>query len=239
MRLAIKTLICAVAAILGYGAGALFGLVLLELAGVSMFEGERASLAALMIGPLGAIAGLWGGGWAAQRLFHEPTSFGSIARIAGVAFVAINVLAALGAVVGSLTFGDPRWLNSAPPNMDFEIRLPASSLGPDEGRRWRVNLDTPHNQMPATLIRPFSREGDFVLVAGKVDLAYRTSQRILTLDLGDGGSLVFQLSIPSTPKSTGWSAWAGVSGVFRSGDTRARPPGPGYVGEIRTRVIVH
>ncbi|MDP2357181.1 MAG: hypothetical protein Q8M31_14120 [Beijerinckiaceae bacterium] len=103
MRIVSKALICLLGAVTGYGLAALLGYLLLEAVGVSTFEGERAMTAAFLIGPLGALGGLWGGGWAAQRLFREPTGFGSIARVVGAAFVLVSLLAAIGFLVGSLS----------------------------------------------------------------------------------------------------------------------------------------
>ncbi len=102
MRIVSKALICLLAGVAGYGLAAFLGYFLLEALGVSTFEGERAMTAAFVVGPLGAFGGLWFGGWAAQRLFREPTSFGSIARVVGAAFVLVSLLAALGVVIGSL-----------------------------------------------------------------------------------------------------------------------------------------
>lgn len=87
MRIVSKALIGLLIGVAGYGLAAFLGNFLLEAVGVSTFEGERVMTAAFVIGPLGAFGGLWLGGWAAQQLFREPTSFGSIARIVGAAFV--------------------------------------------------------------------------------------------------------------------------------------------------------
>lgn len=103
MRIIFKGLICLLVAIIGYGLAAFGGYLLLQAAGVSMFEGERATTAAFLIGPLGAFGGLWAGGWATHRLFREPTGFGSSARVVGAAFILINLLAALGFAIGGLS----------------------------------------------------------------------------------------------------------------------------------------
>ncbi len=103
MRIIAKALICLLAGVAGYGLAALVGYLLLEAVGVSTFEGERAMTAAFLIGPLGAFAGLWAGGWAAQRLFREPAGFGSIARVVVAAIVLVSVIAAVGFLVGSLS----------------------------------------------------------------------------------------------------------------------------------------
>jgi hypothetical protein len=206
--------------------------------GVASFEGEQATLAAFVLGPIGAIVGLNAGGWAAQRLFRDPSGIGPVARLAGITLVATAALGAVGVMV-SVLFGEPRWTNGAPPRLAFEIRAPVSLADGGAERRWRVNLDTPYNQMPASLASPVVRDGDVFAVSGDVELYYRTSKRLLVLDLGEGRSHVFELRVPATPKaSTEWSEWTLLSRVFEPAQPEARKPRGDERTQLRTRLIV-
>ncbi len=240
MRTLIKIMICAIAAIAGYGAALLAAMLALGSMGVSAFEGERATLAAFVFGPIGALGGLWAGGWAAQRIFQQPTRFGSVARVAGAAFVFINVMAAIGAIFGTLSLEGSRWTNGAPPRLDFEIRAADGVLWAGDGKRARVVLVTRDNQMPATLKQPFDEQDGRVTIAGQVELYYRTARRTLSFEPGDGRSLLFRLSIPATPSaSTDWSQWTRVSQVIPPGEANASAPGPADGFEFRTRLTVY
>lgn len=240
MRTLVKILICAIAAAAGYGAALLVALLAMGIMGVGAFEGQQATLAAFVFGPVGALGGLWGGGWAAQRVFREPTRFGYVARMVGAAFVIINVMAALGAIFGTLSLGGSRWTNGAPPRLDFEIRAADSVLSAGDGKRARVVLVTPDNQMPATLKRPFDKQDDRIMIAGQVELYHRTARRTLSIETGDGRSLLFRLSLPATPSaSTDWSEWTRVDQVIRPGDSQGSAPGSADSFEIRTRLTVY
>ena len=223
MRTLLKVFICGAAAAAGYALALFLALFLLDLAGVAAFEGEQATLAAFIVGPIGALGGLWAGGWAAQRAFHEPTAFGGVVRIVAATLVLTSVLAALGVLVSVLFSGGGRYTNTAPPKLNFEIRMPSNAVADADQRQWRVNLDTPDNQMPATLARPFSTEGENVILSGEVELYYKTRQRILALDLGDGRSIPIQLSLPAAPPaSTDWSPWAKAGGALVQVEFRTR-----------------
>lgn len=223
MRILMKILICAAAAIAGYAIALFASLLALDFAGVSAFEGEQATLAAFILGPVGALGGLWAGGWAAQRAFREPTSFGPVVGIGAAAFVIISALAALGVLVSVVLSGGGRYTNTAAPKLNFEVRVPSVAIAGADQRRWRVNLDTPDNQMPAKLLRPFQTEGDSILITGDVELYFKTRQRILALDLGDGRGIPIQLSLPAAPPaSTDWSPWAKADGSALQVEFRTR-----------------
>lgn len=227
MRNLAKILVCVLAAAAGYALALLVSLYALDLAGVSDFEGQQATIAGFVLGPVGAIGGLWAGGWAAQRVFREATSFGPVVRVAAGALVFIGALASLGVLVSVLFSSEARYANTAPPKLSFEVRLPASSLGESDQRRWRVNLDTASNQMPASLTRPFRTEDGAVIIRGNVELYYKTRQRILAVDLGDGRAIPIRLNLPAAPPaSTEWSPWTRVDAA----------PLPA---ELRTQLTVH
>lgn len=227
MRVVAKIFVCILAASAGYGLALLLSLYALDLAGVSPFEGQQATIAGFILGPVGAVVGLWAGGWAAQRMFREPTSFGPVARIASAAIVFIGALASLGVLVSVLFSGGSRYANTAPPRLHFEVRLQASGVADADQLLWRVNLDTPSNQMPASLVRPFRTEGGHIVISGEVELYYKTRQRVLGIDLGDGRSVPIRLSLPAAPPaSTDWSPWTRVDGTQ-------------FPAELRTRLTVY
>ena len=224
MKTVAQVFVCVLIGVAGCGAAVLLGYFGIGGLGVSDFEGQRSTLAAFVFGPIGAIAGLAGGGWAARRMFHAPTNPGSVAGLVGLGVVAVGALGAIGVLVSTL-FGEPRWTNGAPPRLLFEIRAAGDLAAGGDERRWRVNLDTPYNQMPATLASPILKDGDALVVSGEVELYYRTAKRTLVLDFGEGRSHVYDLRAPATPKaSTTWSEWTRVSRVFELGTgTVARP----------------
>jgi hypothetical protein len=223
MRSLAKVLVCVLAAGAGYELALVLSLYALDFAGVSAFEGQQATIAGFILGPVGALGGLWAGGWAAQRLFREPSNFGRVVRLASAALVLIGALASLGVLVSVLFSGEARYTNTAPPKLHFEVRIPASSVAESDQRRWRVNLDTASNQMPASLERPFRSEGGNVVISGNVELYFKTRQRILAIDLGDGRALPIRLNLPAAlPASTEWSPWTRVDATPLPAELRTR-----------------
>jgi hypothetical protein len=226
-----------IGAFLGFAAAAFGSYLVMGWLGVSDFEGERAVTAFLLFGPLGGLAGIVLCAWLALRLTSGRAGAASVLGWSGASLAA---LAAVGAVAfGIAWFSADRPINpnGPAPRLAFEIRISAAGF-PAEGRGARVLLDTDLNQMPAEVAPPI-RDGEWLVLAGEVELYYRTSQRLLVLELGDGRIEIFDPRLAASPSASGdWTAWQRVDHVFTSPDQReAAPPGPADRSEMRSRVV--
>ena len=123
---------------------------LLGLSGMSAREGGRAMVAFFAIGPFGALLGFGLGVW---LVLHQRGAHRSIAAFAGAIVTAIALVAAtFGAVIGFYALTDDVLVrNGPPPQLLFELRLPAGTVLPDKLEGVSVNLDTDKNQMFSTL----------------------------------------------------------------------------------------
>ena len=76
------------------------------------------------------------------------------------------------------------WLNpnAANPLLVFEIRLPAGTALPNSARDIAIELQTDLNRMPGEpRFNQFRRDGDRPVIAGDVELAFRTAHRQLEI----------------------------------------------------------
>ena len=160
-------------------------LLILELVGF----GNRADpimsgiLALLVIAPLGAIAGLVLGTTLATRLRGGENTGGllrnSLKALAVV--VALCIAAGTAYYAFAVTTGTP-WLNpnAATPLLVFEVRLPAGAALPNSARDIAIELQTDINRMPGEpRFNQFRSDGDRPVIAGDVELAFRTAHRQL------------------------------------------------------------
>jgi hypothetical protein len=237
MRAAAALLGGLIGAFLGFAAAAFSSYLIMGLLGVSDFEGERAVTAFLLFGPVGGVAGIALGTWLALRLISGQVSAAVVMGGTGVTVVALAALGAAALGIAWLSADRPVNPTGAAPRLAFEIRVPADSGFPDDGSGARVLLDTDLNQMPADVAAP-RREGEWLIMAGEVDLHYRTSQRLLVLELGDGTVQLFDPRLAAFPSaSADWGPWRRVDHVFSSPDQQAAtPPGPADRSELRSRV---
>ena len=152
---------------------------LLGLSGMSAREGGRAMVAFFAIGPFGGLLGFGLGVW---LVLHQRGAHRSIAAFAGAIVTAIALVAAIyGAVIGFYALTDDVLVrNGPPPQLLFELRLPAGAALPDQLEGVSVDLDTDKNQMFSTLTGT-ATDGDRPVIRGVVDLYFRTSSRILVL----------------------------------------------------------
>jgi hypothetical protein len=191
--------------IFGGVAGAVAGfaatLLVLELLGF----GNRADpimsgvLALFVLAPAGAIAGLVLGTALARRL-QGAQDIGGLLRnsLKSVAVIGGLCAAAGGAYFAyALTTATP-WLNPNAPNprLVFEIRLPAGAALPSSSRDIAVELQTDLNTMPGeTRSNLFRRDGDRPVIAGQVDLAYRTAHRQIELKIKDQPDRLYPIGL--------------------------------------------
>ena len=120
----------------------------------------------------------------------------------------------------------------------FEIRLPPGVAAPTS--RDVVELQTSKNTMPAVLSdarREDGRDGGRAVLAGSVELYYRTWHRLLVLRLPDGTDVLFEPSLGLTPAHTRtFTDWRRADHVARPGDERPRRTTAADAWEIRWRV---
>ena len=142
-------------------------------------------LALFVFAPAGAIAGLVTGTTLAMRM-RGGDNTGSLAGNSFKAFGALIVLCAAAGTayyVYAVTSATP-WLNpnAANPVLEFEIRLPAGMASPNSTRDIAIELQTDINTMPGEpRFNRFRRDGDRSVIAGQVDLAFRTAHRQLEI----------------------------------------------------------
>jgi hypothetical protein len=200
--------------IVGAVTGFVATLLLLELAGF----GNRADpilsgmLALLVFAPCGAIGGLVLGTALAKRL-RGGEDGGGLLRNSLKAFA---VLLALCAVAGTfyyvyaITTATP-WLNPNAPNplLVFEVRLPAGTTLPASARDVAAELQTDLNTMPGE-IRPelFRRDDDRPVIAGHVELAFRTAHRQLEIKIKGQPDRLYLIGLSAkAPHSREFGPW--------------------------------
>jgi hypothetical protein len=175
--------------VVGAVTGFVATLLLLKLVGF----GNRADpimsgvLALLVFAPCGTIGGLLLGTGLARRLRGGESTDGFLCNGLKAFIVLIALCAMAGAVyyVYAVTTATP-WLNPNAPNplLAFEVRLPAGTAIPNSARDMAVELQTDLNTMPGE-IRPdqFRRYDDRPVIAGHVELAFRTAHRQLEIKI--------------------------------------------------------
>jgi hypothetical protein len=191
--------------------------------------------AAFVIGPLGALIGLIFGVWLVMRLRGHR----GFARAAGMTVaVAVGIAALVGGGIQVMYLTqDILNPNAAPLQLEFEIRLPAGATVPARLNTIAVELQTDKNTMPggwdADEIR---KEGDRTVLVGRVDIYFRTSQRLLVLKMPGEPDRIFQLALSARPRlSDDFSPWARVD-FIEVPDAQPRKAGPGDDFEMRYRV---
>ena len=100
----------------------------------------------------------------------------------------------------SRTCGTRRWpiLNPAKPAVEFEIRLPKSALTTAAGTQ--VELLTDRNQKLAKVQEALASTPDGrSILRGTVTLDYRTTERVVVLNLPDKAQRQFRLRLPASP----------------------------------------
>jgi len=175
--------------VVGAVVGFIATMLILELVGF----GNRADpimsgiLALLVLAPLGAIAGLVLGTTLATRL-RGGESTGTLLRSSLKALavvVALCIAAGTSYYVYAVTTATP-WLNpnAATPLLVFEVRLPAGAAMPNSARDIAIELQTDINRMPGEpRFNQFRNDGGRPVIAGDVELAFRTAHRQLEVKI--------------------------------------------------------
>ncbi|MCP3469240.1 hypothetical protein NLM33_02730 [Bradyrhizobium sp. CCGUVB1N3] len=174
-------------------AGAIAGFVTVPLALELVGLGNRADpimsgmLMLFVFAPAGAIAGLVLGAMLAERLPGGDNSAGSLhsGRKAFAVVVALCAAAGTAYCVYAVNTATP-WLNpnAANPLLVFEVRLPAGATMPSSVGDIAIELQTDLNTMPGELrLDLIRRDGERPIIAGDVELAFRTAQRQLEIKI--------------------------------------------------------
>jgi hypothetical protein len=221
----------------GWMAAAAGGMLIMGLAGVSDFEGARAMGSFFVIGPIGGILGLIAGIWLALRFTGRPRRLGALAGHSAIVLVTIAVLVAGFDLFMTLT-DDVLVRNGPAPHVEFEIRLPASAAAPARNAV-EIRLDTDKNQAEGTLNKDWLRhDGDRAVLIGRVNIYFRTSQRVLVLKLAGQPDRLFMLKLAANPaKAHKLGNWQRVDFITDAQSEPRRPNGGAEAEyEIRYRV---
>jgi hypothetical protein len=192
----------------------------LGLAGMSAREGGRAMFAFFGVAPFGALLGFGLGIWMVLRACGGPRNIASFAAALLISILA--VLAIYGGVLGYYNLTDDILVrNGPPPQLLFELGLPAGTVLPDRLEGVSVDLDTDKNQMFSTLTGT-AIEGGRPVIRGVVDLYFRTASRTLVLHIKGEPDRLFMLKLKSNPPaSPDFGAWQRVDYIA---DKPGEPP---------------
>jgi len=124
--------------------------------------------------------------------------FAAAAVFSLVAFVAYDMRHAAFAYLG---------INPTKPAVEFEIRLPKVSLSAIADTQ--VELHTDRNQTLAQMQNALAADGDGLsVIRGTVPLDYRTTDRVVILDLPGRAQCEFRLRLPASPSpSEAFGPW--------------------------------
>jgi hypothetical protein len=209
------------AGIAGAVAGFIATLLLLEFGDF----GNRADpitsglMALFVFAPVGAIAGLV---LATKLATHKDGSTDSLARNSlkslGIV-VLLCVTAGVGYYVYAVTTATP-WLNpnASNPLLLFEVRLPAGTAVPTSAQAISIELQTDLNTMPGeTNVSLFRRDGDKPVIAGEVELAFRTAHRQLAVNIEGQPGRLYPIGLaakaPHAPEFGSWQSLADGSEI--------------------------
>jgi hypothetical protein len=231
----IAGLACAAA---GWFIAVALGNVITGLAGVSNFEGARGMAVVWLFGPVGALIGLAAGLWLVLRFYGGFTSLGEIAWRGGAVTLALGAIAA-GAIafrvhnLPMLGGGD-----RLPPYLVFEIRIPKSLALPTAKHQLKIELHTDKNTADALITDPWpppaGEDPDTRIVAGLVELHFRTSRRMIVMYLPDGRSVLFEPRLrANAAPSPQFGAWQELRWVDEPHSAGPRAPRPDEALAIR------
>jgi hypothetical protein len=178
-------------------------------------------LALLVYSPIGAIAGLVLATKLTMRSGNAEST-GSLARnsLKSLGVVVLLCVAAAGTyAVYAYTTATP-WLNpnASNPLLVFEVRFPAGVAVPKSPQGIAIELQTDINTMPGELTPAgFYRDGDQPVIAGEVELAFRTSHRQLAVNIQGQPSRIYPIGLtakaPHTPEFGTWRPLADGSEI--------------------------
>ncbi|PDT88904.1 hypothetical protein CO669_17365 [Bradyrhizobium sp. Y36] len=166
----------------------------------------------LVYSPIGAIGGAVLANWLMARSGKEAGN-GSVARnsLKSLGIVVLLCVAGIGIYIAYAYATATPWLNrnGANPLLVFEVRFPAGVKVPASAQGIAIELQTDLNTMPGEVTAAaFHRDGDQAVIAGEVELAFRTSHRQLAVDIQGQPSRIYPIDLtaraPHTPEFGTW-----------------------------------
>jgi hypothetical protein len=180
-------------------------------------------LALFFYSPMGAIASAVLTNWLVTRLGKdEHAGHGGIARnsLKSLGIVVLLCTAGIGAYIAYAYATATPWLNpnANNPLLVFEVRFPANVAVPTSAQAITIELQTDLNTMPGEVTpAAFYRDGDQPVIAGEVELAFRTSHRQLAVTIQGQPSRVYPIDLtaraPHTPEFGTWRRLADGSEI--------------------------
>ncbi|MBW7967891.1 hypothetical protein [Bradyrhizobium sp. BR 10289] len=179
--------------------------------------------------PMGATAGALLANWLVARM-GKDAGHGSIAgnSLKSVGILALLCLAGVAAYIAYAYATATPWLNpnGGNPLLVFEVRLPAGVTVPTSAQAIGIELQTDLNTMPGEVTpAAFHRDGDQPVIAGEVELAFRTLHRQLAVTIQGQPSRVYPIDLtaraPHTPELGPWRRLSDGSEILY----RAKWPG--------------
>jgi hypothetical protein len=91
----------------------------------------------------------------------------------------------------------------------FEVRFPAGSALPNSARDIAIELQTDINRMPGEpRFNQFRSDGDRPVIAGDVELAFRTAHRQLEIKVKDQPDRLYGIGLSAkAPHASGLGPW--------------------------------
>jgi hypothetical protein len=210
-----KFIVPSIAGILGLAAGWIIAVAVLlgvsTVMGVADRDGGLAMMAFFGIGPFAGLIGLIAGVWLALRRYNRA----GLAALAAHVAVTLLIVATLSAATAGVFWINRLYVasNALPPSLMFEIKLPRGASAPAlvsqaeaYARRSPIELQTSENTMSAEIEAVREEDSRFVM-SGRVEIYYRTRERLLVLKQSSG-DIVFEIKLGATPEhSDQFSGW--------------------------------
>jgi hypothetical protein len=224
-----------VAAVVGWFITGVIAVWIAGLYGMSDFEGGRGMFAFLFVGPLGGLASMVLTVWLVVRIGKGAAPLGTSLMRVGIVYAAISAVVGAGILLRLYTVDT--YGNEAPPWLELEMRLPASAHAPPR-TAIEVELHTDKNVGTGQLFDEWSPSTDgYQTISGNVELARKTSSRILVVSLPDQPKRLFRLPLSRNPASTAaMSAWQHADHIDDPGEAQPRTAPADDPLEIRYRV---
>ncbi|MCP1767002.1 hypothetical protein [Bradyrhizobium japonicum] len=171
--------------------------------------------------PVGAIAGAMLASWLVTRSGRDAGN-GSVARnsLKSLGIVVLLCAAGIGIYIAYAYATATPWLNpnANNPLLVFEVRFPAGVTVPTSAQGITTELQTDLNTMPGELNPAgYYRDGDQSVIAGEVELAFRTSHRQLAVTIQGQPSRIYPIDLtaraPHTPEFGTWRRLADGSEI--------------------------
>jgi len=200
--------------VVGAVVGFIATLLILEFVGFGNRADPIASglLALLVLAPLGSIVCLVLGTMVARRLRGGENTGGLLRNSLKALAVVVALCVATGAAysIYAVTTATP-WLNPNAPNplLVFEVRLPAGSALPKSASDMAIELQTDINLMPGQpRFDQFRSDGDRPVIAGDVELAFRTAHRQLEIKINGQPDRLYRIGLSAkAPHASGLGPW--------------------------------